>query len=364
MLDSFLLSLGNPALVKFVSFRPTGSEIRVTENCNSRCITCNAWKNRSVDELTTEEFRDVFYQLKRLGVSCVTFSGGEPLLRRDVGSLIKEARSTGFNEVMLITNGLLLEQRAPELIESGLTHLLVSIDGIEATDNKIKGIPTHFERATKGIRVVNRLKEKEKVDFKTVVLTTPMKLNIKEIPLLIERCHDLGALWYFNLLECNIDFFRDIDILDLLVSDHKSIDILFDYLGQMQKERPSATYFCNHQLEYARGFLKGKDNYVPCVHGYRRINIGAHGEVYSGCFVLGPIGNVREEKISEIVKTKRYRKRLERMYVRRCTGCTNLWGEQILSKSFIAHSFRCEGKGRVLFRKALRKVGRVFPRLQ
>ena len=47
--------LGIPKLLRFVSISPRTVEFRVTENCNGRCIMCNAWKNKSVDELNTEE---------------------------------------------------------------------------------------------------------------------------------------------------------------------------------------------------------------------------------------------------------------------------------------------------------------------
>jgi len=347
-LEAYLLSLGSPNLVKFVSVRPSASEIRVTENCNSRCMTCNAWKNRSVNELTTAEFKNVFFQLRQLGVDCVVFTGGEPLLRHDIGSIIREAKLVGFNEVMLITNGLLLEQKAPVLVESGLDRLLVSIDGMEATDERIKGIPTHFKRATQGIAIANRLAEKEKVDLKTVVLTTLMRPNAEEIPMLIDKCRSLGASWYFNLLESNIRFFRNTDMASLRIESQEAIDTLFDHLSDLQKS-PSSRYFCYHQLNYARDYLKGKNRFIPCVHGYIRINIGAHGEVYSGCFVLEPMGNVREEKLSHIISTKRYRKRIERMYVRNCPGCTNLWGEQVISKHIVSHIFHCQGIRTALF---------------
>jgi MoaA/NifB/PqqE/SkfB family radical SAM enzyme len=356
LLDKFALSIGNPALAKLVPFRPAASEVRVTENCNSRCITCRAWRNRSTNELTVEEFKDIFLQLRRLGVSCIAFTGGEPLLRRDIGRIVMEARLSGFEEVMLITNGLLLEQKAQDLIDSGLTHLLVSIDGLDGTDNRIKGIPSHFDRAIRGIYAASRFKENKKADVKIVVLTTLTQLNVKEVPALIEECHKLGVRWFFNLLEASIDIFAATDMSTLRITNHQTIDNLFDCLENLRIQFPSTAYFCNHQLDYARSFLKRVSCKIPCFHGYQRINIGAHGEVYSGCFVLKPMGNVREEKLSRIIRKKTYRKRMERMYTRQCPGCTNLWGEQVLTKHAISHDFRCQNKGQDLLKRIKNRI--------
>jgi MoaA/NifB/PqqE/SkfB family radical SAM enzyme len=60
---------------------------------------------------------------------------------------------------------------------------------------------------------------------------------------------------------------------------------------------------------------------IPCVMGYFSIYIGAHGEVYPGCLVLEPVGNVREKKLEEIVNPAEYRKRLKDMFYKRCPGC-------------------------------------------
>lgn len=340
---NIVLSSGNWVLAMLASFEPiTWQEIRVTENCNSKCITCMAWRSRSTNELSLTELGIAFHQLRELGASCVTFTGGEPLLRPDVIDIVKKAKSTGFEKVMLITNGLLLEERSAELVDSGLSHLLVSIDGMQDVDSVVRGVPAHFEKAVAGIRAINKLKEEQNRKPKTVVLTTLLEPNAREIPQLIEMCNELKASWLFNLLECNSDLFRNTDVKKLGLSNRETVDLLFDHLRRMKEKYPSVAHFCSYELDYARGFLRGDKKDLPCINGYQAISIGAHGEVYSGCFALPPIGNLREKPLSQIIGTQLHRKRLTKMYRRQCPGCTNLWQDNVVARHLFAHTLICE----------------------
>jgi MoaA/NifB/PqqE/SkfB family radical SAM enzyme len=301
-----------------------------------------AWRRRSANELSLTELSNAFHQLRELGASRVTFTGGEPLLRSDVIDIVNKAKSTGFEKVMLITNGLLLEERSAELVNSGLSHLLVSIDGMQDVDSVVKGVPAHFEKAVAGIRAINKLKEEQNKNLKTVILTTLLGPNAREIPQLIEMCHELKASWLFNLLECNSDLFRNIDVKKLGFSNRETVDLLFDDLGYMKQKYPSVASFCSHELDYAKGFLRGEVKGLPCVNGYQAISIGAHGEVYSGCFALPPIGNLRDKPLAQIIDTQLHRKRLTKMYRRQCPGCTNLWAENVIARHIVAHTLVCK----------------------
>jgi MoaA/NifB/PqqE/SkfB family radical SAM enzyme len=341
-------------LAKIASYYPGSwgdwAEIRLTENCNSRCITCNAWKHRSTNELTIEEFCNIFDQLRALGASKISFSGGETLLRPDATAIIREAKSKGFEEIIVKTNGLLLEERSPELVKCGITYLMVSLDGMHDIDNSIRGVPFHFEKAVAGIRALNKLKEKKNVNLKIVILTTLLGLNAVDIPRLIELCNELKASWNMNLLDCNMDLFKNIDVQKLLkFSNQEMIDSFFDSLREKQQKYPSVAHFCSHELDYAKDFLKGDAKNGPCINGYQGIGIGPHGEVYSNCLALPPVGNVRENPLSQIIASDHYRKRLTRMYRRQCPGCTFYWPENVAAAHIVSHSLICERRLATLF---------------
>ncbi len=345
---NILLYLGAQILLRFVPLNPKWANIRVTENCNSRCITCYAWKNKSVDELTTEEMKDTLHQLKGIGVNNVIFIGGEPLLRSDIGDLIKEANLLQFGNIIIVTNGLLLEDKAEELLENGVTHITVSVDGIGHTDDVIRGVPGSYEKSIRGIETVQRLKKDRGLDVSvTIVTTILLNQNVDEIPELIEISRSLGVHWLFNLLDPNLDIFKGIPFSELLVKDEEKIDRTIDYLKKTRKKYPWLFSSCDHMLEYARNYLKEKNRYdFHCVHGYKIVYLGSHGEVYPGCWIMKPIGNLRESKLRDIVGSKKHRELAERMYVNECPGCTNRYEVNIAMKHLLSHHFFCEGSKR------------------
>ena len=341
--STVLLYLGSKRLLRFVSVRPEWADIRVTENCNSRCTTCNVWKNKSTNELTTDEIKDAIHQLKDVGVNNVVFIGGEPLLRSDIGTLVKEASLLGFENIIVVTNGLLLKDRAEELLRNGVTHITVSVDGVGATDDKIRGVPGSYDRAVKGIETVQSLKKDMGVNVAVTIVTTMLlNQNVEEIAKLVELARSLDAHWLFNLLDPNLDIFKGIPFSTLLVNSEQKIDATIDYLKKTCEESPQLIPSCDHMLEFARSYLKRPKRYdFHCVHGYRMVYLGSHGEVYLGCYAMPPVGNIRKDKLQDIVGSKQHRKVAEKMYMRKCPGCTNRYEFNIAIKHLISHQLNC-----------------------
>jgi MoaA/NifB/PqqE/SkfB family radical SAM enzyme len=332
-----VLYLGNYSILKLISPRPDYVEVRVTEGCNSRCITCGAWKNSREGELSTEEMIDAFKQLREIGVKSIRISGGEPLIRSDIVELIKECRLLKFQDVYVATNGLLLPQKGEELVKGGVTHFGVSLDGIGETNDVIRGVTGGYERVLEGINVLKRSMKKVGIDIPITVFTTLLRQNVREVPLLLKLCEDIGVSWCFSLLDGNLDFFEGIDISDLVIKDWKVIDETIDYLKKLWNEKPRLVYSGPQILEYARNYLKGieRDDDLPCTLGYKLISLGSRGEVYAGCYVFEPIGSIRETRLSNIVKSKEYKALAEKMYRRECSSCTFFYEDNVL----IRHMF-------------------------
>jgi cyclic pyranopterin phosphate synthase len=117
--------------------RPLRSlRISVTDRCNLRCQYCMpepdyAWLPRE-SILDFEEIGAVTDAFVGLGVDRVRITGGEPLLRRDLPSLVKQlAGRTGIRDLALTTNGVLLEEHARALRDAGLHRLTVSLDTLQ-----------------------------------------------------------------------------------------------------------------------------------------------------------------------------------------------------------------------------------------
>ena len=304
-------------------FQPKSAMFNITDNCNSRCITCNAWKQKSTNELTTGEVTDILDQLRNLGISSVGFGGGEPLLRKDLSELVQKSNELGFKRVSVITNGLLLNERKAEiLLESGITAMGISIDGIGGTHDMIRGIKGAYERSSPALKTLVELRDDKYPDLDIWVSTTLMRPNMNQIEEIIKICNQLNVRIFLNLLDTSPYFLSGVDASDLIIKDQKELDAFIHRMHEIKKKYPSVLNQFHISLEYARKHftdLKRKD--IPCCMGYQNIYIGAHGEVYSGCWVLKPIGNLREGKMEEIINLKEYKKRLGNMFTKKCPGC-------------------------------------------
>ena len=110
--------------------------IAVNEKCNLRCIYCMPEKGISFEPqdklLTRKEVIRVIQVVAKLGVNKIRFTGGEPLLRKDLVELVSGAAETpGIDSINLTTNGILLANSAKSLKDGGLTGVNVSIDTLE-----------------------------------------------------------------------------------------------------------------------------------------------------------------------------------------------------------------------------------------
>ncbi|TPW12052.1 MAG: Molybdenum cofactor biosynthesis protein A [Halothiobacillaceae bacterium] len=110
--------------------------IAVTEKCNLRCTYCMPEEGVDLTHkdnvLTSPEILRSIAVLARMGVRKVRFTGGEPLVRKDIVELVAGAASTpGVKAVHLTTNGILFEKYAKGLREAGLTGVNISLDTMD-----------------------------------------------------------------------------------------------------------------------------------------------------------------------------------------------------------------------------------------
>ena len=122
------------ALVDAFGRRHTDLRISVTDRCNLRCTYCmpeDAVFRPREELLAYEEIARVAAVAAGLGVRSIRLTGGEPLLRRDLATLVRLLVAVpGVDEVALTTNGLLLAEQAEDLSTAGLSRLNVSLDSL------------------------------------------------------------------------------------------------------------------------------------------------------------------------------------------------------------------------------------------
>jgi cyclic pyranopterin phosphate synthase len=120
--------------------------ISVTDRCNLQCIYCNPLPDSNFLErgeiLRFEEIERLVRLFVGCGISRIRLTGGEPLVRRNIVSLVgRLAAAAGVKELLLTTNGVSLEQMAGELKRAGLKRVNVSLDSpVRETYERITGL--------------------------------------------------------------------------------------------------------------------------------------------------------------------------------------------------------------------------------
>lgn len=311
---------GSGLFQKFVQVRPLMASIKVTEACNSKCITCTlAQKEQDPEELTQSEITDLLKQLMDLGCRYVRFTGGEPLLRRDLPALIQAARELGFQRRILASNGLLLSKRAKEL--EGITDLNVSLDGLQTANDAIRGVKGGYRRTLAGIQKC----KKKHPGLQLEIATTLLGRNLGDVEGLIQLCADVQATWFVNLFDTNPYFFQGIEPHDLQADDPGAIQEALQVIKREHKQRPECFTFNRKAVSAVESFLLEGTYPRHCILGYTNVDIDPKGGVYSGCWAMKPMGNIREQSLEAILSNPAYTSRARRMLDRHCPQCTCGW---------------------------------------
>jgi cyclic pyranopterin phosphate synthase len=140
----------------------TDLRISVTDRCNIRCFYCMPDENVRFkprrELLTFEEIERFVRVAARLGVTKLRLTGGEPLIRRDLGRLIRRLGDIpGINDIALTTNGILLAEQARELKDAGLMRLNISLDALDAEVFRKIARREGYERVLEGIETAQRI---------------------------------------------------------------------------------------------------------------------------------------------------------------------------------------------------------------
>src|SRR5471032_2094866 len=160
-------------------FYPTG-------RCNSRCLSCDWWKQSGADDLTLAEIADIADALPALGTRIVAFSGGEPLLRPEVFDAAALFRARGMT-LHLLTSGVLVERFA-ERVARSFAKVCISLDATSGPlYERIRGVDA---LATVG-RGIARLRSIAP-EIPVTARATLHRENFRELPRLIDYAKTLG----------------------------------------------------------------------------------------------------------------------------------------------------------------------------
>jgi cyclic pyranopterin phosphate synthase len=167
--------------------------LSVTDRCNLRCLYCMpepeyVWLPRE-DVLHFEEIARLVEVFLSLGVDRLRLTGGEPLLRRDLPTLVRMiASKPGLNDLALTTNGILLEDQIDALKAAGLRRITVSLDTLQRDRFVALARFDELERVKAGMAAAHRAFGGFKID--SVIIRG---VNDDELTALLEYGRELTA---------------------------------------------------------------------------------------------------------------------------------------------------------------------------
>jgi cyclic pyranopterin phosphate synthase len=156
--------------------------VSLTHRCNLKCGYCfgSIERRPTSSELSNSDIIRLIEAFASLGISKVRFTGGEPLLRHNLVSLIAETRAIdGIDQIGLTTNGLLLEPLLPGLVSAGLNSINISLDSLCRDTFKMIAKIDGFDRVMAAIDAALQAGAFPLVKINTVVMRG---INDEELP--------------------------------------------------------------------------------------------------------------------------------------------------------------------------------------
>jgi cyclic pyranopterin phosphate synthase len=153
-----------PRLIDKFGRTITDLRVSITDRCNYKCVYCRTGsEGAQFAELAMSDYLRMIRVFVSLGIEKVRLTGGEPLLRKDIISLVArlaELRTSLTGESLdlaITTNGHLLAGMASPLARAGLSRITVSMDAVDpATFARITRVPDSFEKVLAGVRAAQR----------------------------------------------------------------------------------------------------------------------------------------------------------------------------------------------------------------
>ncbi|MEK9150432.1 MAG: radical SAM protein, partial [Candidatus Desantisbacteria bacterium] len=171
-----------PELLQFSEDKRPIVVWNMTQKCNLKCIHCyaHARDTEFFGELTTDEAKEFIKDLARFGAPVLLFSGGEPLLRKDIFELGSFAHDLGLRTVISTNGTLITTNMAEKIDEANFSYVGISLDGMEETNDCFRGQKGAFKQSLEGI------KNCRYAGVKTGLRLTLTQRNFQELPAIFD----------------------------------------------------------------------------------------------------------------------------------------------------------------------------------
>lgn len=238
----------------------------VTYRCNARCSMCNRYKapSRPEEELTVETIR------KLPKMNFVNVTGGEPFIRQDLEDIIRELY-TKTDRVVISTNGFFTDRILDLCEKFPKLGIRISIEGLEETNNAIRGLPDGFNR---GYTTLKKLVEKHHPDVGFGM--TVQDRNAQDLVALYKISDEMGMEFATASLHNSFYFVESKNIIHDRPEVAKHFEELINELLRSSSPKKWFRAYFNHGLI---NYIYGQKRLLPCDMSVDTFFIDPYGDV-------------------------------------------------------------------------------------
>jgi len=337
--------------------------MRITNLCNHRCAICAQWgrhgynferpNSQVTERVEVEDYQRMIDDVASLKPH-IYITGGEPFLYKGLAQLVNYMKEKKLS-VQIVTNGVLLEKMAEEIVDNEWDALCVSLDGTREIHDKCRGVEGAYDTMLTGVQKIQRLKSvRKKVKPYILTLTTISQANAKILVKALEEAQQLkpdGMVVYYSWFTTEEIGQKHIAIMQEklgctptawkgYVLDREGIDL--DELVESVKEIKSKDFGClvqfvpNLKAEDVPRYYREPDylfGYEKCVAPWFMVDIMPNGDVVTCRDHPDYLaGNILEDSLPNIYNNDRYRafrkalKSCEKGLFPICARCCGLMG--------------------------------------
>ncbi|HEY4732925.1 MAG: radical SAM protein [Gemmatimonadaceae bacterium] len=253
-----------------VTRRPVLVHFEVTMRCNAHCGFCDYWKtDPSAKETELKSFAECASFFNPM---VITFTGGEPTLRRDLEDLISSVnRAVRLKYMTLITHGAMLSpERARSIWKAGINQFNISLDYLDERHDNARGIPG---LGAKIMRTVPRMRE---IGITGVRFNTVIKRdNLDQLMPIVRRAREIGCGVNFSCYTDNKNGNAD-GVIDRENASEleNAIEEILAFKRRHRGVITNSDYYLEQIPRYVRGEIS-----EPCRSGMRTIHVNPLGMV-------------------------------------------------------------------------------------
>ena len=298
---------------------PTDIAFLMTNLCNAQCVHCDIWKNKGKDDTPSiEQYQNTLSEMRRwLGPVHVYFTGGEALLRPYMVDVLAHAASIGLYAEIL-THGYWDDQtRIEKLALANPSRVTVSLDGIGDAHTKIRGREKFFEKTSRTLDTLKRMRAEKGLRYVIRLKTVVMEHNLHDVHNVAHFAADNGYEVFYQPVEQNYNTPEDPRWYEHSenwpVDPERAVHAVLGLIELKKKGLPIRNSF--QQLEVMLPYFRNPDSMRvtvqqhvahmkhPVCSALTMIQILPNGDVLS-CYGMPVIGNIKTTPISEIWKNR------------------------------------------------------------